>query len=311
MGTQRLLDEALVFYNKGRYAEAIAPYREALRLLTPEAEAGSQVTVFALTTARLGLANCALRTGQDLEEAVAVCGDHLAVEPANVQALFRRGVLRRDLAKTAPSDGAISLLRLAREDLEAAAKLEPKNTRVSAALGQVDNLLQSAALDPQAARNVIEVGNPRETALSADGPRADVNPNDIEVAVVRSAQSDLTSTTLSRGNGVATASGASPYIGGAQAWLAQRDAWRRAARTDVIERRAAEPDEEDLECIRDALTCEVRPYPELSRSLPLEAAVHCALELWPPPKRASRQSSMGPQAAGCQDESDWWVGCIG
>jgi len=169
-----LRDAGNGLFKEQRFLEAAGLYRKALALLRPlplplgkEAVAvtpkpgsrghgngsAGQTLAHAL---RLNLALCLQRAGGDLGEALQLCDEVLAVDPASAKALFRRGAVRRGLAEEGgpPGRGAVAAterreaLQLARMDLLAAARAEPQDRHVRALLEEATQaLLRLPAVD--------------------------------------------------------------------------------------------------------------------------------------------------------------------
>lgn len=125
-----------------KHEEAAGCYRQALELLRDAAQAagsnsGSKV--------RLNLAACLQKLGSEPGEVLQLCSEVLAADSSNVKALFRRGAAQRDLARTLTDVSARKdMLMAAKRDLREAARLEPSERQVRAALDEISEELKVA-----------------------------------------------------------------------------------------------------------------------------------------------------------------------
>lgn len=133
LAAQAALKRAEVLARQNKHAEAAEVYREAIAAIL---SIGDEAIL--LANARLGLASCALRSGRELDEAVEACSAVLEADAADSRALFRRAMLRREMAQT----GQPGVLAAAREDLCEAERLEPKNPRMRAARIQIEAMIE-------------------------------------------------------------------------------------------------------------------------------------------------------------------------
>eukprot|EP00929_Paragymnodinium_shiwhaense_P083977 TRINITY_DN44887_c0_g1_i1.p1 TRINITY_DN44887_c0_g1~~TRINITY_DN44887_c0_g1_i1.p1 ORF type:complete len:278 (+),score=50.65 TRINITY_DN44887_c0_g1_i1:61-834(+) len=134
------LQRGALLCREERFALAAELYQEVIEeLCSHRDEEEKDCDRSSLAAARLGLATCALRTGEGVDAAIAECTALLETDATNVQALFRRGMLRRKLRRADKLQ-----LEAARTDLAAAARLQPSNPRMRAALAKVEEELQAA-----------------------------------------------------------------------------------------------------------------------------------------------------------------------
>lgn len=270
MRTATLLDSATAAHQAGgNFLQAASLYREAIEALVNAANTSELPPKHreSLAVARLGLASCALRTRQGLEEAILECSAMLEADAGDARALFRRAMLNKELACT----GRSSRLSLARDDLLEAVRLEPRNSRMLAALRLVENLLLTAPKDCQ--------GVPANRSLDHDNSHG-ATAWAAQRSAWRRASLGLrcaSSEDVERGP---------PSTSSAGTLKAEH-------RTGTLE-----VTEEEEELLRQVLSAETSPFPPLAKRVPLSAMVRCAVALWPPePLGAPRAKHLPPIGA--------------
>jgi tetratricopeptide (TPR) repeat protein len=134
---EKFKTEGNEFFSKGDMTNAILSYHKSLlylRAVTSNSSNEHKSKVKQLRIAcYLNLAAAQLREGRNLEKVVKYCNEVLQAEPGNVKALFRRGKARN----------LLNDLEAAKEDLMAAAKLDPGNKDVRNELESVKQKLKA------------------------------------------------------------------------------------------------------------------------------------------------------------------------
>jgi len=274
-------------FKQQNFADAASNYRKALAIIHCLEPDPDNPDMRALSKAvHLNLASCWLQLGENLDEAIALCGEVLAVEPGEAKACFKRGSALQVQARSLenPEDKK-SKLKAAKQDFVQALESAPNDRHLRARFEDV-----SAAL-----RDVQQVGAGDASFLKGCFGRNLKQKGLYEDRETTTPEPPVICSVCGRPG--------HPRCG-RELWVAERARWLDVSeeevgrdppsfedsgtlqnfltqKTPVVE----PPDLSDLsdderDFLEDCLESTCRPFPELLGRLRLPLVVQCAEQLW-------------------------------